>query len=50
MTQKKIYKFIKSPCGQAKYEKLFLNKTVFGKIRLYWFIFFATIRDFKLKD
>ena len=50
MTQKKIYKFIKSPCGQAKYEKLNLNKTFFGRIRLSWFILFATIRDFNLED
>ncbi len=49
MIQKRIYKLIKSPCGQAKYEKLTLNKTFFGRIRLYWFIIFATIRDFNLK-
>ena len=49
MTQKRIYKLIKSPCGQAKYEKLTTNKTFFGRIRLYWFIIFATIRDFNLK-
>ena len=50
MTQKKIYKFIKSPCGQTKYEELSLNKTFFGRIRLSWFIVFATIRDFNFKD
>ena len=50
MTQKTIYRFIKSPCGQTKYEKLSLNKTFFGRMRLYWFIFFATIRDFNLKN
>ena len=50
MTQKKIYKFIKSPCGQKKYEELYLNKTFFGRLRLFWFIAFATIRDFNLKD
>ena len=49
MTQKKIYRFIKTPCGQTKYEKLNLNQTFFGRIRLYWFIIFATIRDFNLK-
>ena len=49
MIQKIIYKLIKSPCGQSKYEKLTLNKTFFGRIRLYWFIIFATIRDFNLK-
>ena len=50
MTQKRIYKFIKSACGQAKYEKLTLNKTFFGRIRLFWFIVFAAIRDYNLKD
>ena len=50
MNQKRIYKLIKSPCGQAKYEKLTLNKTFLGRIRLYWFITIATIRDFNLKD
>ena len=50
MNQKKIYKFIKSPCGQTKYEKLSLNKTFVGRIRLYWFILFATLRDINLKD
>ena len=50
MNQKNIYKFIKSSCGQAKYEQLCLNKTFYGKIRLYWYIFFASIRDFNLKD
>ena len=50
MTSKKIYKFIKSPCGKAKYEKLSLNKTPYGKIRLWWFIVFASIRDFSLKN
>jgi len=50
MTPKKIYRFIKSPCGQTKYEKLSLDKTFFGRIRLYWFIVFASIRDYNLKD
>ena len=50
MTQKRIYKFIKSPCGQAKYERLTLNKTFSGRIRLCWFIVLATIRDFNLKN
>tara|TARA_B100000927_G_scaffold280719_1_gene265548 strand:+ start:65 stop:217 length:153 start_codon:yes stop_codon:yes gene_type:complete len=49
MTQKKIYKFIKTNCGQAKYEKLSLNKTLYGKIRLYWFIFFAILKDINVK-
>ena len=50
MEQKNIYKFIKTPCGQMKYEKLLANKTIFGKIRLYWFIIFATLKDLNLKN
>ncbi len=49
MTQKKIYNFIKTDCGQAKYEELSLDKTLYGKVRLYWFIFFATLKDFNVK-
>ena len=50
MKKKKIYNFIKTPCGQMKYEKLSLNKTIYGKLRLYWFIIFATLKDFNLKN
>jgi len=50
MSKKKIYQFIKTECGQAKYEKLSSNKTFFGKVRLYWFIFFASIKDMNIKN
>ena len=36
---------IKTVCGIEKYNKLKINKTVIGKLRLYWFNFFAIIRD-----
>ena len=36
---------IKTVCGIAKYKKLKSNKTFIGKLRLYWFNFFAVIRD-----
>ena len=36
---------IKTTCGIDKYNKLKMNKTFLGKLRLYWFNFFATIRD-----
>ena len=45
-----IYKFIKSPCGQAKYQELSNNKTFYGQLRLYWFIIFASLRDMNFKD
>ena len=36
---------IKTACGIEKYNKLKTNKTFTGKLRLYWFNFFAIIRD-----
>ena len=36
---------IKTTCGLEKYDKLKTNKTLIGKLRLYWFKFFAIIRD-----
>ena len=36
---------IKTVCGIDKYNKLKKNKTLIGKLRLYWFNFFAVIRD-----
>ena len=50
MNNKNIHRFIKTECGRAKYENLILNKTLFGKIRLYWFIFFATLKDINIRN
>ena len=36
---------IKTSCGIEKYHKLKVNKTVLGKLRFYWFNFFAILRD-----
>ena len=36
---------IKTSCGIEKFNKLKINKTFTGKLRLYWFKFFAIIRD-----
>ena len=40
-------KFIKTKCGLEKYNQLKHHKTFFGKLRLCWFVIFATLRDFK---
>ncbi len=42
-------KFIKTQCGLDKYKKLRTKKGIFNKLRYYWFIFFASIRDFFVK-
>tara|TARA_B100001029_G_scaffold20318_1_gene13455 strand:- start:185 stop:334 length:150 start_codon:yes stop_codon:yes gene_type:complete len=48
--KKAIFKYIKTPCGQAKYDELDSNKTFTGKLRLFWFIFIASLRDWNIKD
>jgi len=50
MTKKKVFNYIKTPCGQAKYIELEANKTLLGKVRLFWFILIASIRDWNFKD
>ena len=37
--------FIKTKCGLEKYELLKSRKGVFAKLRFYWFVFFASVRD-----
>jgi hypothetical protein len=42
---------IKTQCGINKYHKLKVRKGLLNKVRLYWFVFFAVIRDIlKKKD
>ena len=50
MTKKTVFNYIKTPCGQAKYIELEANKTLLGKVRLFWFILIASIRDWNIKD
>ena len=45
-----IFKYIKTECGQIKYKSLSENTSIFGRIRLYWFIICATIRDYNIKN
>ena len=37
--------FIKTKCGLEKYDLLKSRKGIFAKLRFYWFVFFASIRD-----
>ena len=45
MDKLSIFSFIKTECGLEKYDLLKSRKGVFLKIRFYWFIVFASIRD-----
>ena len=38
--------FIKTKCGLEKYDLLKSCKGMNAKLRFYWFVFFASIRDF----
>ena len=49
MNKTSIFSLIKTECGRAKYEILASKKGVVNRIRLYWFIIFATIEDWNLK-
>tara|TARA_B100000287_G_scaffold356509_1_gene347443 strand:- start:7 stop:159 length:153 start_codon:yes stop_codon:yes gene_type:complete len=49
MRKETIFKFIKTPCGQAKYLALNENKSIPGRIRLTWFVVIATLRDLNIK-
>ena len=50
MANKNLFKYIKTPCGQAKYIELQSNKSLLGKLRLFWFVIIASIRDWNIKD
>jgi len=50
MDNNNLFKYIKTPCGQSKYIELKANKSFIGKLRLFWFIIFASIRDWNIKD
>ena len=49
MDKNLIFSLIKTECGRSKYEMLASKKGIFNRIRLYWFILFATIEDWNLK-
>jgi hypothetical protein len=50
MDNKNLFKYIKTPCGQAKYIELQSNKSLLGKLRLFWFVIIASIRDWNIRD
>ncbi len=45
MSDPRIFALIKTECGRSKYLELVKKKNLYGLIRLYWFIFFAIIKD-----
>tara|TARA_B100000579_G_C22146586_1_gene538982 strand:+ start:86 stop:238 length:153 start_codon:yes stop_codon:yes gene_type:complete len=45
-----IEKYVKTECGLGKYSELKAKKGFLAKVRLYWFLFFATLRDLPKKQ
>ena len=41
--------FIKTKCGLETYDLLKSRKGMRARLRFYWFVFFASIRDFSHK-
>ncbi len=50
MSRLKINRFIKTPCGRAKYAELESRKGILSRIRLFWFISLAAIRDWNISN
>ena len=45
MKKLSVEDFVKTSCGIDQYNSLKKNKSIYGKMRLSWFLLFATIRD-----
>ena len=50
MSQLRINSWIKTACGRAKYTELNAQKGLTSRIRLCWFVVFATIKDWNLEN
>ena len=49
MNKLSIFSLIKTECGRAKYKMLASKEGIFNRIRLYWYIIFAAIKDWNLE-
>ncbi|MFU8885070.1 MAG: hypothetical protein ACNA8O_06390 [Cyanobacteriota bacterium] len=45
-----IYRWIKAPCGRAKYAELASRTGALATLRLAWFVLIAALRDWNLAD
>ena len=50
MTNNGIERWIKTDCGRAKYADLATRPGPTAKLRLWWFVLIAVIRDWPLPD
>lgn len=48
MAQPAVHRWIKTPCGRAKYAELAHRQGLLAKARLAWFVLIAAMRDWPL--
>ena len=49
-TQPRVFRWIKTPCGRARYVELAARPGVWARLRLAWFVLIAVLRDWRLAD
>ncbi|MEN9497076.1 MAG: hypothetical protein RLZZ137_2116 [Cyanobacteriota bacterium] len=49
-TQPRVFRWIKTPCGRARYVELAARPGVWARLRLAWFVLIAALRDLDLPD
>lgn len=49
-TQPRAFRWIKTPCGRARYVELAARPGVWARLRLAWFVLIAALRDLDLPD
>ena len=50
MNKPKVYQWIKTDCGRAKYADLSTHRGLPAKLRLGWFVLIASLRDLSLPN
>lgn len=50
MNESKVYQWIKTDCGRAKYADLSARPGLASKLRLGWFVLIASLRDWSLPN
>ena len=50
MNKPKVYQWIKTDCGRAKYADLSTRRGPTAKLRLGWFVLIASLRDWSLPN
>ena len=50
MNEPKVFQWIKTDCGRAKYADLSTRRGPAAKLRLGWFVLIASLRDWSLPN